>query len=128
MRETLFRGRISENSPYEGLRGTWIEGGLFIGDHFYNMRVDPETVSEFIGKRDKYGQKIFEGDIVKTKYGRLCIVEWFNSQTYMGWDLKVVNTRENVRNTSAPDAYDMWASKNLEVVGNIHDNPEMLKG
>lgn len=129
MRNILFRGK-DEYHP-----DNWVYGSLKmfkVCSIFCNtlktfLFVDADTVGQFTEKVDKYGKKIFEGDIVKTKYGRLCIVTWFDSRMHVGWDLDVVNTRENVRNTSAPDAYDMWASENLEVVGNIHDNPEMLR-
>ena len=90
--------------------------------------VDRETVGQFIGINDKTGKKIFEGDVVKTKYGRLCIVEPFDSPNYLGWDLTPVNTIENCLHTRAPDSYDIWKPKHLEVVGNIYDNPEYLKG
>ena len=89
--------------------------------------VDPKTVGQFTGLFDKNGKKIFEGDVVKTKFGRLCIVVWFSTRAYSGWDLTVVNHYHNVRYTTAPTDYDMWGSDNLEVVGNIHDNPEYLE-
>ena len=87
-----------------------------------------ETISRWTGICDKNGKKIWEGDVVKTKYGRLCIVEWFDSPNYCGWDLTPVNTIENVIHTKAPDSYDIWKPKYLEVVGNKWDNPEFVKG
>lgn len=88
----------------------------------------PETVGRWTGLVDKNSKKIFEGDIVKTKYGRLCIVVWFSTPTYCGWDLKPVNTMDNCNHTKAPDSYDLWKRKNLEVVGNVYDNQDILKG
>jgi hypothetical protein len=38
---------------------------------------------------DKNGEKIFEGDIVKTKYGRLCVVEWRSTPCFSGFDVMV---------------------------------------
>ena len=105
-------------------RGIGLDGWLNCCQMY---EVDPLTVGQFTGKLDKYGKKIFEGDIVKTKYGRLCVVCWHSSIGLACWDLDPVKTRENIRNTSAPNDYDLWVSNNLEVVGNIHDYPEMLK-
>lgn len=97
-------------------------------DFFEEHIVDPETIGQFTGKLDKHNKKIFEGDIVRTKFGRLCKVIWFESRMQAGWDLEPVNTKVNVYYTMAPDTYDLWKSENLEIVGNIHDNPEHSKG
>lgn len=70
---------------------------------------------------------IFEGDIVRTKYGRLCIIIWFSNNSFTGWDLKPILTQENLDN-DPPDEYDLFLPENLEVIGNVHSNPELLKG
>lgn len=88
--------------------------------------VDPKTIGQYTGLKDKNGTKIFEDDVVKTKFGRLCIVEWFSTRVYCGWDLKPIQTSHNICTTEPPTEYDLWEDKNLEVVGNIHDNPEFV--
>lgn len=134
MREILFRGKRCYN-------GEWTEGSLlrdteqneaYIAECFedkaaYVRQVIPETVGQFV-LPDKNGKEIFEGDIVKTKYGRLCIVVWFSSPAYCGWDLNPIGSAENCIGTKAPDRSDLYKSCNLEVIGNIHDNPELLNG
>lgn len=77
--------------------------------------VDARTVLEYIGRGDKNGKRIFEGDIVKTKYGRTCLVQW---NIYCErWDLVAMQNLD----CKAPDEHDMWNSKNLEVIGSILD-------
>lgn len=144
MREFLFRGK-SRNTK------EWVYGNLII-DHYdvagktdddykimdilygYDMDgipdfqsgvseyVDPSTVGQYTGLTDKNGKKIFEGDIVKTKYGRVCKVEWFMSQCWATWDLTPLESKNK-----APDKWDVFNSQNLEVISNIYDNPKLLK-
>ena len=128
MRDIMFRGRKSNSDrwiygfPFAVYSGLKIEG-IETWDGERHL-VDTKTVGQWTGMRDKNNTKIFEGDIVKTKYGRLCVVTWFYSNTYIGWDLKPVDTPDNIIHTRAPDDWDVYAKDNLEVVGNIHDNPE----
>lgn len=144
MREILFRGKRTDN-------GEWVEGYLvnmtwYLDESAHTViiptdvmfyprceinsweEVDPKTVGQFTGSLDKNGKKIFEGDVVKTKFGRLCTVVWFSSQVCNGWDLMPICTRSNLAYTKPPTATDLYASDNLEIIGNIHDNPELLKG
>lgn len=123
-REALFKGKRIDN-------GEWVEGNLFIPDYpdkpaeicigtntvRITYDVIPETVGQFIGRYDKNDKKIFENDIVKTKYGRKCVVVWFSSDKYNAWDLKPVENYER----KAPDKYDLWNPENLEVVGNVFE-------
>ena len=148
MREILFRGKsIYADNP--STPGYWIEGSFVRNSILFdNIKTDvlhiikpgeyleiclddtneiwPETIGQFTGLYDKNDKKIFEGDIVKTKYGRLCIVTWFTSNQECCWDLKPVDTAKNIR-MRAPTRIDLYSKDNLEVKGNIHDNPELLR-
>jgi uncharacterized phage protein (TIGR01671 family) len=147
MREILFRGKVPEDCRYENLRGLWVEGNLvhqtehygipvdryhilytgeFDCDYYDNVIVIPETVGQFTGLMDRNGKKIFEGDVVKTKYGRLCTVVWFSSPVFAGWDLESIRTVKNIAYTKSPTQHDLLSGECLEVVGNIHDNPELF--
>ena len=147
MREILFRGKADPHYyPHinQWVYGAYIHRTLFYGDpddshwilytgefdcDFYDAaRIVPKTLGQYTGFDDKHGNKIFEGDIVKTKYGRLCVVVWFSSQVHNGWDLETIKTVENCAYTQYPDAFDLYKKENLEIVGNIHDNPELLGG
>mgnify|MGYP003452758961 CR=1 FL=1 len=120
MREILFRGKRK-------LDNEWIEGSLhtekFTDDEEFlccevcQCDVYPETVGQYTGLMDKNGKKIFEGDIVDIQYP----------------DTFVCNTVISYIGASfcGDDGIDAWELDDytfLEVIGNIYDNPELLKG
>ena len=123
MREILFRGKRVDN-------GEWFFGnldlrkiGLSTCTHIIHQlsmwkttkfEVIPETVGEYTGLTDKNGKKIFEGDIIRSNSERGYI--------------------EYYPNDCAFDVVDdhgfYWLiseMSNIEVIGNIHDNPELLE-
>lgn len=137
MREILFRGKRKKD-------GEWVEGNLFIPDNpdtptqicigTYTIRICyeiiPETVGQYTGLTDKNGKKIFEGDIVK-KYEELAVVIFsledvgscgccYSEFDGTGFMAKKIHQRFEYKNE--------YLSLDSEVVGNIHDNPELLKG
>lgn len=63
------------------------------------------------GLRDKNGKLIFEGDIFKRNDGKICVVKWIND----GW---VAYWRDLM----------LHVSDGIEIIGNIHDTPSLLKG
>ena len=126
MRENmgLYHGKRVDN-------GEWVEGSLSTeylkecgcvmisptADTCY--KVDPETVGQYIGLPDKNGKKIFEGNIV-AEFGEYAYeVKWdVNTANFYLW---------YVAAESYTDFYEVPADR-LEIIGNIHDNPELLKG
>lgn len=161
MREILFRGRTIGGA-------TWVEGaycpkncdtlfGKMVDrpsiikleppyDGFW-IDVEPFSVGQFTGLRDKNGKRIFEGDIIR--YGLLndyeCyleslehpeeydsevydqdievdVVTWQIEQDYPAFDLESHNFECNGL------AQIMCGDYEYEVIGNIHDNPELLNG
>ena len=135
MREILFRGKRIDN-------GEWTEGGykhekageyftaVFIIEHLMrevweNHRVDPSTLGQYTGLTDKKGRKIFEGDIVKAPFcGKK--LHTFIIRFVEGGFFAVPTDHEI-------DKYRLWKfhiateNQNMKVIGNIHDNPELLK-
>lgn len=123
MREILFRGKFGNEWKYGFLS---IEPkGLVIKEPYKNesskvWHIDADTVGQYTGMHDKNGTKIFEGDIVK--YGDTVhnvVFEQRNGTAYFGL---VYSTLETLSFGYYQDL------KQIEVIGNIYDNPELLKG
>lgn len=136
MREILFRGkRIFDN-------GQWVEGcllkvtldgetwHLIFGDDFQrsglgitamqHAAVNPETVGQYTGLKDKNGKRIFEGDIVeREKFGGKTLFE-------IAYELEIATfigvAKKGMWFTTFDNDGDCF-----EVIGNIHDNPELLE-
>ena len=119
MREILFRGKLKSNGEWSfgnlnvSLRGTVIitPDETPIGKY---GQVIPSTVGQYTGLTDKNGKKIFEGDIVKYKNNSPCKVGYIDGQFVMMW-------KNFYRN------FEQVYDDEIEVIGNIHDNPEVLK-
>ncbi len=145
----MFRGKRVND-------GMWIQGYLFqfwgrayilwgITNDVPTMHeVIPETVGQYTGLKDKNGKKIFEGDIVRF------IWWWFDgaereseltgtivySSDNMSFQLKGVKNKE-WRDFVGADEHDMdyltpfselnFCDADFEVIGNIHDNPELME-
>jgi uncharacterized phage protein (TIGR01671 family) len=129
MREIEFRGKREDT-------GDWVYG-RYIGDtlidqhyivrenavgqhtqHYIDWKepevftIDPETVGQYTGLEDKNGVKIFEGDVVRDRpSGLTSAVYWDEFHAVFCW-------RNNLT---------IAASGELEVIGNIHDNPERIR-
>nr|DAT56135.1 MAG TPA: YopX protein [Bacteriophage sp.] len=98
-----------------------------IGNSIGIYEVDPITIGQFTGLRDKNRIEIYEGDIIRWRRdGKLYLVKFYagmfyasveelNKGVYGGFPLHVLTVDEE-------DGY------KCEVCGNIYDNPELLKG
>ncbi|MDE6796881.1 MAG: YopX family protein [Ruminococcus sp.] len=139
MREILFRGKRKDN-------GNWIEGSLLNfrentyiiphnSAHFYDdietlalnvesFEVLPETLGEYTGLTDMNGKKIFEGDIIQEEYGSRNQKNIKKFEVY--WDREYAGFYP-IYDHEHPAGYSVEAQYS-EVIGNIHDNPELLKG
>ena len=81
------------------------------------------TLGQYTGLKDKNGKEIYEGDIVESISGKIGYVIFLQQE--MGyvvvWDN--CDTRLGHRNRGGGYEYD----ESIEVIGNIHDNPELVK-
>jgi uncharacterized phage protein (TIGR01671 family) len=129
MREILFRGkRDKAYCPSQD----WTYGVPFIdheGDCIFKTDttervVDPETVGQYTGLKDKNGKKIFEGDICRnTKTGEIVYVAWHGTMAGYVWSRQKEGCKHLFDFGALFRCFDKY-----EVIGNIHDNPELLKG
>lgn len=144
MRKILFRGKRVDN-------GGWTTGFPFIagndsckmicamalhpefvdeGDVYYSegFTVDPSTVGQYTGMTDKNGVKIFEGDIVNSNG------TWWNAAGVAWHDSPIIEVEwSNYLCGFEPFAYygcdcGVFIRPNeVEIIGNIHDNPELRR-
>ena len=104
-----------------------------------NFLVDEETVVQFTGLTDKNGKKIFEGDLLNgfeypfyrsesNEHNYFAEVVWFDENCAFGL-VTHKHLTSKVRGISAGNAdyIEDFNSEEWEVIGNIHDNPELLK-
>lgn len=139
MREILFRGKaINRDKGYHRTNyknGAWVYGLVtrLYDERFENLpaemtningvsgiEVDYKTIGQYTGLTDKNGVRIFEGDIVR--YGdtiHQVVFEQRNTTAYFGLVYSEIETM--------PFGH-YQDLKQIEVIGNIHDNPELMKG
>ena len=145
MREIKFRGKRIDT-------GEWVYGDLIENQGQYyiyhatsettrvnednsilvlGVEVDPDTVGQYTGMKDYVGKEIYEGDVLllsnKNTYQELIVVE----HGPYGWVF--YNPKTVLRFKDGSHTYRVVENYGLlfgfgEVVGNIHDNPELLEG
>lgn len=143
MREILFRGKRINNSE-------WVEGSLLkaniggkiaylifgnmfslVGNEVKSLKhalVDPKTIGQYTGLTDKNGKRIFEGDVVAQSWYDFdepaddCFGEVIFSMADCSFSILDLNKKE-IMTMGQGRAYH-WEA---EVIGNIHDNPELLE-
>jgi len=131
MRDIKFRAKDIET-------GQWLYGWIF-GDKaksivemdknypnnygveaYYTSVVEPETVGQYTGLKDKNGKMVFEGDIIECGDGKVpTLIEWHDeSHSFLAYNLK---RKEYHR-------LDKYFLRYIgEIIGNIHENPELME-
>ena len=132
MREILFRGKTQQHTRwiYGDLNHYMCDDGVFIAENGHSMhRVLKDTVGQYTGLTDKNGKKIFEGDIVDMTG------QWWNAAGPAGHESPItkVDWDDEICGFAPFANYDCDCGVYIEasgckIIGNIHDNPELLKG
>ena len=135
MREILFRGKRADN-------GEWVEGDV-LQTRYHSGHIEyqimsqtpvssaypvlSETIGQYTGLTDKNSKKIFEGDICRFKrfndiyVGKII----FNVKTasFVMWYQSIVGAYSE----KATHKMLLSVCDDIEIIGNIHDNPELLE-
>lgn len=130
MRKILFRGKRQDNGAWETgslviVRMGCHDAQYYIADKMtgYHTPVDPSTVGQYTGLKDKNGKRIFEGDICRnTKTGEIVSVQWHGTMAGFVW------SKQKDKSYLFDFGELFMVYDKHEVIGNIHDNPELLKG
>ncbi len=139
MRDILFRGKRIDDGDWE--YGNFIKHPdildrtkkyHYIENYDGIGEVEPETVGQFTGLLDKNGNKIFEGDIIdinQTVNGcNLFEIVWDKTQWNARYFIEMITPRLYEYNfNELVDANIDVYEKEIEIVGNIHDNGELYR-
>ena len=125
MREILFRGKRVDNGEWETgsllvERMNTSDQQVMIADKMtgYPTLVLPETIGQYTGLTDLHGTRIFEADIVK-------VYDVYCNETVVG----VVEFCDGSFRIYDKDftSYDRWMNYEVEVIGNVYDDVNLLE-
>lgn len=142
-RDIKFRGKTSTlpaNEAHEEIKGSWFYGYL-VGDNKGNIYIKEstksegfwvvsETVGQFTGLHDKNGKEIYEGDILQMWLDDAVEKEggyFHRMYVVLTVEKGFVLWGERMTIEDAEPLFEMLQWKDCEIIGNIHDNPELLK-
>lgn len=150
MREILFRGKRIDN-------GEWVYGDVVNLRSIYNeiytviipkvdnensmmelKSVDPSTVGQYTGLKDKNGKRIFESDIIKSDNGiqsSISVVKFGEYYPKMFYAMLAIccpgahhlNANGFYLESTKHEDMILFKSPFFEIIGNVHDNPELLE-
>ena len=135
MREILFRGKTYNDKWVQGLlvqmddRLTQIRKLGSDGIGYYDYSIVPSTVGQYTGLTDKNGKKIFEGDVLNV-HDQIPMFDGYDTDEiiYNGKVMYIKNQGMYVcEGNNDGNALCALNLDKCEVIGNIHDNPELLE-
>ena len=132
MMEILFRGKRTINGDW--VYGDFVRGNerkslrdsIFVYDSetrsFNDYEINPSTLGQYTGLTDKNGKRIFEGDVAKVLQGKNKDI------AYVGFENGAFMLYPKTGNIYEKTLWEYWYNDwDVEVIGNITDNPELLE-
>ena len=132
MREILFRGKRTINGDW--VYGDFVHGNerkslrdsIFVYDSetqsFNDYEINPSTLGQYTGLKDNNGKRIFEGDIAKVLQGK------DKDIAYVGFENGAFMLYPKTGNIYERTLWSYWYNDwDVEVIGNVHDNPDLLE-
>ena len=126
-REILFRGKRIKTGKWGYGDLIRAKGKTFVGGEEENIfwmeaEVYPGTVGQYTGLCDKNGKKIFEGDKVESRCGEIGIIEYLEED-----GMFIISFAITSGHSSWIATFGDFDGKEITIIGNIHDNPELVK-
>ena len=145
MREIKFRGKRLDNGEWEygdllqyddgsvciGVHSkNYTDDGFNVGQYHHIAPVNEDTVGEYTGLKDRNGKEVYEGDIIRFSNPYLIISQGKQSFGMVKYyDALAGFALYNSSEDKFPMECDwLKIDGSTKVFGNIHDNPEFLKG
>ena len=85
--------------------------------------VEENTIGQYTGLKDKNGKEIYEGDKIKENNGKVGYIAFLQQE--MGFVIVRRNSDSRLGHRNRGNGYEL--DNSIEVIGNIHDNPELIK-
>lgn len=115
--------QYNEGGVAIGIHGTFIDDGYHFNEFWDRCPiVDDETIGQFTGLHDCNDKEIYEGDILLLGESSICEVRWNDKASSFC-------IRFSFEHVSETKAIGLWqeCERNIEVIGNVHDNPDLLE-
>lgn len=109
---------------------------IYVPEYHNSWMVKSEAVGQYTGLTDTNGTRIFEGDIIKSeqdgmigviRFGEYQTTNWGNGECHLGFSIEWYGKYSDLLRRDL-GWWVKFGNTDINIFGNIHDNPELLKG